>query len=138
MGIETRLAGSPAQRFMSIDTPENKQFIEQWRAYVKAKNLPDGERRVTNDPMEATYLGVTMWAHAVQEAGSTDVDAVRAAMSHQVLRSPSGYDVSMDATDHHLHRPVYIGEITSNGQFQVVWRTNGPIRAQAWSPFLPK
>ena len=66
--------------FMSIDNPENKGFIDQWKAYVKDQKLPDGDKRVTNDPMEATYLGITMWAQAVEQAGTTDVDAVRMAV----------------------------------------------------------
>ena len=123
--------------FMSIDTPENKAFVEKWKAYVKKANLPGGDKRVTNDPMEATYIGVHMWAQAVQQAGTTDVDAVRQSLGYQTFRSPSGFDVPMDAKNHHLHKPVYIGEIKSDGQFQIVWKTEGPIRAQAWSPFIP-
>src|SRR5205823_3531940 len=82
-GIDTKpLVGHLAawNYFMSIDTPENKRFIDQWKAYAKAKNLPDADKRVTNDPMEATYIGMMMWAHAVEQAGTTDVDAVRQAM----------------------------------------------------------
>jgi urea transport system substrate-binding protein len=124
--------------FMSIDTPENKAFIAEWNAYVKAHNLPDGDKRVTNDPMEATYIGMHMWAQAVLQAGTIDVDAVRQAMGYQVFRSPSGFDISMDAKNHHLHKPVFIGEVQANGQFQIVWKTDGPIRAQAWSPFIPE
>jgi urea transport system substrate-binding protein len=124
--------------FMSIPTPENKAFIDEWRAYVKAQNLPDGDKRVTNDPMEATYIGMHMWAQAVDQAGTTDVDAVRQALGYQSFRSPSGFDITLDAKNHHLHKPVFIGEVQANGQFQVVWKTEGPIRAQAWSPFIPE
>src|SRR5476649_2813472 len=74
--------------FMSIDTPENKAFIAEWKAYVKAHNLPDGDKRVTNDPMEATYIGMHMWAQAVEQAGTTDVDAVRQAVAGQHFASP--------------------------------------------------
>lgn len=123
--------------FMSIDTPENKAFVEKWKAYVKKANLPGGDKRVTNDPMEATYIGMHMWAQAVEQAHSTDIDAVRQALGYQTFRSPSGFDIQMDAKNHHLHKPVYIGEIKSDGQFQIVWKTEGPIRAQAWSPFIP-
>jgi urea transport system substrate-binding protein len=123
--------------FMSIDTPENKAFVEKWNAYVKKANLPGGDKRVTNDPMEATYIGINMWAQAVKQAGSTDVDAVRQAIGYQTFRSPSGFDIQMDAKNHHLHKPVYIGEIKADGQFDIVWKTTGPIRAQAWSPFIP-
>jgi urea transport system substrate-binding protein len=123
--------------FMSIDTPENKAFVSKWMAYVKKNNLPGGEKRVTNDPMEATYVGMQMWAHAVQQAGTTDVDAVRQAIGFQSFKAPSGFLEQMDAKNHHLHKPVYIGEIKPDGQFQIVWKTEGPIRADAWSPFIP-
>jgi urea transport system substrate-binding protein len=123
---------------MSIDTPENKKFIADWKAYVKAKNLPDGDKRVTNDPMEATYIGIKMWAGAVEQAGTTDVDAVRQAIGYQVVKSPAGFPTQMDAKNHHLHKPVFIAEVKADGQFQVVWKTPGPIRADAWSPFIPE
>jgi urea transport system substrate-binding protein len=123
--------------FMSIDTPENKAFVEKWKAYVKKANLPGGDKRVTNDPMEATYVGLHMWAQAVKQAGTTDINAVRQAIGYQTFRSPSGFDMKMDAKNHHLHKPVYIGEIKADGQFQIVWKTEGPIRAQAWSPYIP-
>jgi urea transport system substrate-binding protein len=123
---------------MSIDTAENKAFIAKWRAYVKSKGLPGGDKRVTNDPMEATYIGIQMWAHAVEQAHSIDVDAVRQAVGYQKVKAPSGFEIGMDAANHHLHKPVFIGEIKSDGQFKIVWKTPGPIRAQAWSPFIPE
>ena len=123
--------------FMSQDTAENKAFIKKWKAYVKKHKLPDGSKRVTNDPMEATYIGIKMWAQAAEQAGTTNVDAVRQAVGGQTVQSPSGYTITMDAANHHLHKPVVIGEITENGQFDVVWKTDGPIRAQAWSPHIP-
>jgi urea transport system substrate-binding protein len=140
-GIDTKpLVGHLAawNYFMSIDTPENKAFIAEWKNYVKAHNLPDGDKRVTNDPMEATYIGLHMWAQAVDQAGTTNVDAVRQALGYQTVRSPSGFDIPLDAKNHHLHKPVFIGEVQANGQFQVVWKSEGPIRAQAWSPFIPE
>ena len=123
--------------FMSIDSPENKAFIAKWQAYVKSKNLPDGDKRVTNDPMEATYVGMHMWAQAVRQAGTTEVNAVRQAVGGQTFKAPSGFELTMDEKNHHLHKPVYIGEVQANGQFQVVWKTPGPIRAAPWSPFVP-
>ena len=123
--------------FMSMDTPENKAFIAKWKAYVKKNNLPGGDKRVTNDPMEATYIGIHMWAQAVRQAGTTEVAAVRQAMGYQTFKSPSGYVIRMDPKNHHLHKPVVIGEVTENGQFEIVWKTDGPIRAQAWSPYIP-
>jgi len=140
-GIDTKpLVGHLAawNYFMSIDTPENKTFIAKWRDYVKAKGLPAGDKRVTNDPMEATYIGIQMWAHAVEQAHDTDVNAVRQAIGYQKVKAPSGFDIQMDAANHHLHKPVFIGEIKGDGQFKIVWKTPGPIRAQAWSPFIPE
>ena len=139
-GIDTKpLVGHLAawNYFMSIDTPENKEFIAKWKAYVKKHNLPGGDKRVTNDPMEATYIGIKMWAQAVDQAGTTDINAVRQAIGYQKVKAPSGFEIVMDAENHHLHKPVFIGEIQENGQFQVVWKTTGPIKAQAWSPFIP-
>ncbi len=139
-GIDTKpLVGHLAawNYFMSIDTPENKKFIADWKAYAKAKNLPDADKRVTNDPMEATYIGIKMWAGAVEQAGTTDVNAVRQAIGYQVVKSPAGFDTQMDGKNHHLHKPVFIGEIKEDGQFQVVWKTEGPIRAMPWSPYVP-
>jgi len=124
--------------FMSVKNPENEKFIADWKAYVKAKGLPDGDKRVTNDPMEATYVGIKMWAQAVEQAGTTDVNAVRQAVGGQTVKAPSGFTLTMDAKNHHLHKPVYIAEIKADGQFQVVWKTEGPIRAMPWSPFVPE
>jgi len=123
--------------FMSLKTKQNSAFVKQWEAYVKEHNLPGGSGRVTNDPMEATYIGIHLWAQAVEQAGTTDVDAVRQAIGYQHMMSPSGFDVHLDEKNHHLWKPVYIGEVQANGQFNVVWKTKGPIRAEAWSPFIP-
>jgi urea transport system substrate-binding protein len=123
--------------FMSVDNPANTAFKAKWAAYVKAKNLPDAAKRVTNDPMEATYIGIKMWAQAVDQAGTTDVNAVRQAMGGQTVQAPSGFVAKMDEKNHHLHKPVMIGEIQANGQFQVVWKTDGPVRAEPWSKYVP-
>jgi urea transport system substrate-binding protein len=139
-GIDTKpLVGQLAawNYFMSIDNPVNKAFIAKWMAYVKKANLPGGDKRVTNDPMEATYTGINMWAQAVTQAGTTDVDAVRQAVGGQTFNTPSGFVEEMDAKNHHLHKPVYIGEVQADGQFQIVWKTAGPIRAMPWSPYVP-
>src|SRR5687767_8765885 len=122
-GVDTKpLVGHLAawNYFMSIDTPENKAFIDKWQAYVKKHNLPDGDKRVTNDPMEATYIGIKMWAQAVEQAHSTNIDAVRQALSTQVVKAPSGFEIKMDGKNHHLHKPVFIGEVKADGQFKVV------------------
>jgi urea transport system substrate-binding protein len=123
--------------FESVKNPINDGFIKKWKAYAAAKKLPNANTVVTNDPMEATYVGIHMWAQAVEKAKSTDTDKVIAAMSGQVFKAPSGYELTMDPTNHHLHKPVMIGEIRPDGQFSVVWKTKGPIRAQPWSPFIP-
>src|SRR6478735_4688445 len=139
-GIDTKpLVGHLAawNYFMSIDNPENKQFIQLWKDYAKKKGLPDADKRVTNDPMEATFLGITMWAQAVAQAGTTDVDAVRMAVGGQKVKSPSGFEIEMDAKNHHLHKPVFIAEVKGDGQFKVVWKTDGPIVAAPWSPYVP-
>ncbi len=139
-GIDTKpLVGQLAawNYFESIDNPINKAFIDKWMAYVKKNNLPGGDKRVTNDPMEATYIGIHMWAQAVEQAHTTNVDAVRQAVGYQHVAGPDGFDITMDAENHHLHKPVYIGEVKADGQFHVVWKTDGPIKAQAWSPYIP-
>ena len=122
--------------FQSVKNPVNTAFIKQWKDYAVAKKLPNASTVVTNDPMEATYVGIHMWKQAVEKAKSTDTDKVIAAMSGQTFKAPSGYELTMDKTNHHLHKPVMIGEIKADGQFSVVWKTKGPIRAQPWSPYI--
>ncbi len=116
--------------FMSVKNPTNTAFIKQWHTFIKKKT------RVTNDPMEAHYIGFKMWVQAVQQAGTTNVDAVRQAMYGQKVRAPSGY-ISVMNTNHHLSKPVMIGEIQPNGQFEIVWQTKGPVKGDAWSNFIP-
>src|SRR5213595_2117512 len=138
-GIDTKpLVGHLAawNYFMSVKNPHNEEFTKKWAAYAKAKNLAGADSRVTNDPMEATYVGIHMWAQAVQKAGSTSVEDVRKAMAGQTFVAPSGFTVKMDEKNHHLHKPVFIGEVKADGQFNVVWKTTGPIKAQPWSPFI--
>ena len=138
-GIDTKpLVGHLAawNYFMSVKSPENDAFIKTWKAYVKKANLSGGDKRVTNDPMEATYVGMHMWAQAVKKAGTTEVNAVRKAMAGQTFKAPSGFTLKMDETNHHLHKPVMIGEVQGNGQFDVVWKTDKAIRAQPWSPYI--
>ena len=137
-GIDTKpLVGHLAawNYFMSVKGPANTKFKTQWAEWVQSQNLPGGAKRVTNDPMEATFVGIHMWKQAVEKAKSTDVDKVRAAMIGQSVAAPSGFTLSMDG-NHHLHKPVMIGEIRGDGQFNVVWKTKTAIRAQPWSPFI--
>ncbi|MBV7484728.1 urea ABC transporter substrate-binding protein [Bordetella sp. BOR01] len=139
-GVDTKpLVGHLAawNYFQSIKNPVNAAFIEKWKAYAKAHNLPNAATAVTNDPMEATYVGIHMWKQAVEKAGTTDVDPVIGAMGGQTYAAPDGFTIQMDQTNHHLHKPVYIGEIQADGQFSVVWKTKGPIRAEPWSPYIP-
>ncbi len=139
-GVDTKpLVGHLAawNYFMSLDNKANTAFKSKWAAYSKSKNLSSASKPLTNDPMEATYIGINMWKQAVMKAKSTDVDAVIKAMAGQTFDAPSGFSVKMDERNHHLHKPVVIGEVTSDGQFDVVWQTKGPIRAQPWSPFIP-
>jgi len=139
-GVDTKpLLGHLAawNYFESVKNPVNSEFIKKWKAYAAAKKLPNANTVVTNDPMEATYVGIHMWAQAVEKAKSTDTDKVIAAMGGQTFKAPSGFTLTMDATNHHLHKPVFIGEIRPDGQFNVVWKTPGPVRANPWSPFIP-
>ncbi len=140
-GIDTKpLVGHLAawNYFMSVKNPTNAEFIKSWKEYVKKNNLPGGDKRVTNDPMEATYIGMHMWAQAVAKAGTTDVDKVIDAMAGQEFKAPCGYVITMDKENHHLHKPVMIGEVKGDGQFSIVWQTKAPIRAEPWSPYIPK
>jgi len=138
-GIDTKpLVGNLAawNYFQSLDNPTNAKFVADYRAWAKARKLPNADTVVTNDPMEATYVGIHMWAQAAEKAGTTEVDKVRAAMAGQTFVAPDGYTLTMDKTNHHLHKPVMIGEIEDNGQFNVVWQTEQPVRAQPWSPYI--
>ena len=138
-GVDTKpLLGHLAawNYFMTIKNPVNAAFIKKYQDWAKKNNVPNADTVVTNDPMEATYVGIHMWAQAVEKAKSTDTDKVIAAMGGQTFKAPSGFTLTMDKTNHHLHKPVYIGEVKADGQFNVVWKTKEPIRAQPWSPFI--
>ncbi len=139
-GIDTKpLLGHLAawNYFMSVKNPVNSKWIADYTAWAKKKGIPGADKLVlTNDPMEATYVGINMWAQAVKKAGSTDVAKVRKAMYGQSFAAPSGFTLKMDEKNHHLHKPVMIGEVKADGQFDIVWATKGPIRAQPWSPYI--
>ncbi|HLU04476.1 MAG TPA: urea ABC transporter substrate-binding protein [Advenella sp.] len=137
-GIDTKpLVGHLAawNYFMSVDNPANSAFKKQWADYATAQKLPGADKPLTNDPMEATVIGLKMWKAAVEKAGKTDVDAVRAAMIGQTVSAPDGFEVQM-GSNHHLYKPVMVGEIRPDGQFDIVWQTEKPVRAQPWSPFI--
>lgn len=138
-GVDTKpLVGHLAawNYFQSLKNPENTKFIKMYKDWAAKQKLPNASTVVTNDPMEATYIGIHMWAQAVEKAKSTDTDKVIAAMAGQTFKAPSGFTVKMDEKNHHLHKPVFIGEVKADGQFNVVWKTKGPVRAQPWSPFI--
>lgn len=139
-GVDTKpLVGHLAawNYFMSVKNPTNTAFIKQWSDYAKAKGIAGHkDKPLTNDPMEATWIGIHMWKQAVEKAKSTDTDKVIAAMAGQTFTAPDGFSVKMDEKNHHLHKPVMVGEIKADGQFNVVWKTKGPVKAQPWSPFI--
>lgn len=117
--------------FQSVEADANTAFIEKWHAFI------GDEKRVTNDPMEATYIGFNMWKQAVEQAGTTDVDAVRQAMYGQEVANLTG-GIAVMNTNHHLSKPVLIGEVQDDGQFDIVWETEGTVVGDAWSDFLPE
>ena len=139
-GVDTKpLVGHLAawNYFMSIKNPTNAAWIKQWSDYAKEKKIPGQmDKPLTNDPMEATWIGIHMWKQAVEKAKSFDTDKVIAAMAGQTFTAPSGITSKMDEKNHHLHKAVFIGEVQANGQFNVVWKTKGPVKAAPWSPYI--
>ncbi len=117
--------------FQSVSSPENDAFVKMWA------DFNDQRDKTTNDPMEATLIGFRMWAQAVSQAGTTDVNAVRQAMYGQRIKAPSGFEVVMN-TNHHLSKPAMIGKLNPAGTFDVVWRSISPIKASVWSRYLPE
>ncbi len=116
--------------FESADTPENAAFIEEWHTFI------GDDSRVTNDPMEAHVIGFNMWVQAVEKAGTTDVDAVREAMYGLEVPNLTGGTATM-LPNHHLTKPVLIGEIREDGQFDIISQTE-PVAGDAWTDFLPE
>ena len=115
--------------FQSVDTPENADFIAKWKAYTK------NDKRVTNDPMEAHVIGFNMWVKAVEKAGTIDPDAViEAIVGVSVPNFSGGYSTMMP--NHHITKPVLIGEIQADGQFETVWQTPGLVVGDEWSDYL--
>ena len=117
--------------FMSVDTPENDEFIESWLEFI------GDEDRVTNDPMEAHYIGFNMWVKAVEKAGTTDSDAVIDAIVGVAVPNLTG-GLSAMMPNHHITKPVLVGEIQDDGQFDIVWETTGLVVGDAWSDYLPE
>jgi urea transport system substrate-binding protein len=132
-GLDTKpLVGHLAawNYFQSISTPANSVFIKQWKTYIKKPN------RTTNDPMEAHYIGFNLWAKAVEKAKSTDVEKVLAALPGLSTPNLTGGTATM-LPNHHITKPVFIGEVKADGQFNVVWKSAGAVPGDAWSDFLP-
>ncbi len=132
-GIDTKpLVGHLAawNYFMSVDAPINASFIKEWHSFIK------DDKRVTNDPMEAHYIGFNMWVKAVTAAGTTDPTAVQKAIIGVEVPNLSG-GMSKMLPNHHITKPVLIGEIQEDGQFAIVWQTEGLVPGDAWSDFLP-
>ena len=116
--------------FMSVEDPANDDFIDAWLDYI------DDDDRVTNDPMEAHYIGFNMWVEAVRKAGTTEPAAVQEAIIGVAVPNLSG-GISTMMPNHHITKPVLIGEIQDDGQFQVVWSTPGTVVGDEWSDYLP-
>ena len=114
--------------FQSVDTPENEKFVAAFKAEY-------GEDRVTNDPMEAAYIMVYLWKQAVEKAGTTELEAVRKAAIGQEFAAPEG-PVKMNV-NHHISKTVRIGEIKEDGQFEIVYATDGPVDPLPWNQFVP-
>lgn len=132
-GIDTKpLVGHLAawNYFESVDSDANDEFIEEWHKYT------GDEKRVTNDPMEATYIGFNMWVKAVEKAGTTESNAVQNALIGVTVPNLSGSYATM-MPNHHITKPVLIGEIQEDGQFQVVDETPTTVVADEWSDYLP-
>jgi urea transport system substrate-binding protein len=132
-GVDTKpLVGHMAawNYFQSITTPANAAFIKQWKTYIKKAD------RTTNDPMEAHYIGFNLWVKAVEKAKSVDVNLVLAALPGLETPNLTG-GVARMLPNHHITKPVYIGEVRADGQFDVVWKSNGTVPGDAWSDYLP-
>lgn len=117
--------------FQSAEGETNEAFIEQWKGFIK------DDKRVTNDPMEATYIGFKAWAEAVEKAGTTEVDDVRSAMYGIKVPNLTG-GVAEVLPNHHFTKPVLIGEIQEDGQFEIVWETESEVPGDAWTDHLPE
>ncbi|MEQ1574049.1 MAG: urea ABC transporter substrate-binding protein [Vicinamibacterales bacterium] len=132
-GVDTKpLVGHLAawNYFQSVVTPANRDFITKWKAYIKKAD------RTTNDPMEAHFIGFNLWAQAVTKAGSVDVEKVLAVLPGLETPNLTGGMAKL-LPNHHITKPVYIGEVRADGQFDVVWKTTGTVPGDAWSDFLP-
>jgi urea transport system substrate-binding protein len=115
--------------FQSVEDKSNTEFIKKWKAFTK------NDKRVTNDPMEAHVVGFNMWVKAVEKAGTTEADKVIDALPGIKVPNLTG-GMSEMLPNHHITKPVLIGEIQKDGQFNVVWKTDGLVPGDEWSDFL--
>jgi urea transport system substrate-binding protein len=133
-GIDTKpLVGHLAawNYFESVKSPVNAEWIKKWKTFTK------NPKRTFNDPMEATVLGFQLWVKAVEKAKSTETDKVGAAIIGLEVPNLTGYGSAKMLPNHHLTKPVLIGEVRADGQFDTVWKTPGAVPGDAWSDFLP-
>ena len=139
-GVDTKpLVGHLAawNYFQSLKNPENEKFVKMYREWAKKQKLPNADKVVTNDPMEAHYIGFNLWVKAVEKAQSTDVNKVLKAIVGLETPNLTG-GMAKVLPNHHITKPVLIGEIQADGQFQVVWETPSVVPGEAWSHYLPE
>lgn len=117
--------------FMSLDTPQNREFIAALRSFT------GNPQHMVSDPMEAHYIGFRMWVQAVEKAGTTDVSQVLEALIGQETENLSGSRARL-LPNHHITKPVYVGEYQADQQYKIVWRSKGLVDGEAWSPFIPE
>jgi len=115
---------------MSVDTPQNRDFIADWQRFT---GRPDA---LTDDPMEATWIGFHLWCDAVREAGTVEPDSVKAALSGRRIVAPSGVEIMMDRVNHHLHKPFAIGRATADGTINVVHYAPALLKPEPDNPFF--
>ena len=114
----------------ACDRRENRDFLAAWRRFTGRENA------VTNDPMEATWIGFHLWAAAVEKADTTEIEQVRRALAGRRVIAPSGFEVKLDGQSHHLYKPAMIGRITKDGRIVPVSVTDGLVPPQPFSPWL--
>lgn len=121
--------------FQSLESESNKAFVEKFKNYCAENDLPDGKNRVTDDPICWSYTGLNLWAKAVEKAGTTDIGAVKKALYGMETESPAG-KVKVHPNNHHLMKPVMIGEIKSDGQFNIVNKTESLVTPKPWTDLI--
>lgn len=123
--------------FQSLDTAENRRFVKNFKTYCRENNLPGGAGRVTDDPIEAAYFGVYVWKAACEKAGSFDIEKVIPSILGLGFDAPGGKK-RMHPKNHHTYKPAYIGEIRSDGQFDIIWMSSGLVEPEPYSKYFGK